>query len=45
MKIDDLEIIPMRIDKNKKDFLLILLREYEYPIGEIVLGFDVFKRR
>jgi len=42
MIIDDLEFIPMRIHTTNKDFLLYLLKEYDYPIGEIVLGFNVF---
>lgn len=42
MKINGLEFIPMRIQSSKKDFLLYLLSEYDYPIGEIVLGHDVF---
>ena len=37
-----MEIIPMRIQTTHKDFILILLKDYGYPIGEIVLGFDVF---
>ena len=43
-EIDDLEFIPLRVSKEKKtDFLLVLLREYEFPICEIVIGVDVFR--
>ena len=45
MIIDNLEFIPMRIETTNKDFLIYLICEYEFPIGEIVLGFNVFKRR
>ena len=39
----ELEFIPMRIHKNNKDFLLVILKDYDYPICEIVLGLDVFR--
>lgn len=44
MIINNLEFIPVRIESTNKDFLLYLLSEYEFPIGEIILGHDVFKR-
>ena len=42
MIIDTLEFIPMRIETSNKDFLLYLLINWEFPIGEIILGYNVF---
>ena len=45
MIVNGLEFIPMRINSSNKDFLIYLLREYDFPIGEIVLGHNIFIRR
>jgi hypothetical protein len=43
VEIDDIEVIPMRL-RDKTDFLIFVMKDPVWPLCEVVLGKEVFKR-
>jgi len=43
IEIDGVEVIPMRL-RDKTDFLIFVMKESCWPLCEVVLGKEVFRR-